>query len=44
MSDGTSTESIAKRVGARVSQPYPFRLFPGKKAIFTHGTCVAEKP
>ena len=29
---GTSTESIAKRVG--VSQPYLFRLFPGKKAIF----------
>ncbi|CAL9453020.1 hypothetical protein SUDANB6_02476 [Streptomyces sp. enrichment culture] len=29
---GTSTEMIAKRVG--VSQPYLFRLFPGKKAIF----------
>ncbi|MGV9568869.1 TetR/AcrR family transcriptional regulator [Streptomyces nigra] len=29
---GTSTESIAKRVG--VSQPYLFRLFPGKRAIF----------
>ncbi|GLP67712.1 MULTISPECIES: TetR/AcrR family transcriptional regulator [unclassified Streptomyces] len=29
---GTSTEAIAKRVG--VSQPYLFRLFPGKKAIF----------
>ncbi|MER6356558.1 TetR/AcrR family transcriptional regulator [Streptomyces sp. NPDC001634] len=29
---GTSTESIAQRVG--VSQPYLFRLFPGKKAIF----------
>ncbi|MET9850941.1 TetR/AcrR family transcriptional regulator [Streptomyces ossamyceticus] len=29
---GTSTESIARRVG--VSQPYLFRLFPGKKAIF----------
>ncbi|MFD5077492.1 TetR/AcrR family transcriptional regulator [Streptomyces sp. NPDC058371] len=29
---GTSTETIAKRVG--VSQPYLFRLFPGKKAIF----------
>ncbi|MZD04130.1 TetR family transcriptional regulator [Streptomyces sp. SID5785] len=29
---GTSTESIAKRVG--VSQPYLFRLFPGKQAIF----------
>ncbi|MFF4347901.1 TetR/AcrR family transcriptional regulator [Streptomyces sp. NPDC001530] len=30
--NGTSTEAIAKRVG--VSQPYLFRLFPGKKAIF----------
>jgi AcrR family transcriptional regulator len=29
---GTSTEAIAKRVG--VSQPYLFRLFPGKKGIF----------
>ncbi|MFB9734620.1 TetR/AcrR family transcriptional regulator [Streptomyces sp. NPDC057386] len=29
---GTSTEAIAKRVG--VSQPYLFRLFPGKKALF----------
>lgn len=29
---GTSTEVIAKRVG--VSQPYLFRLFPGKEAIF----------
>ncbi|MFE0805218.1 TetR/AcrR family transcriptional regulator [Streptomyces sp. NPDC058812] len=29
---GTSTDTIAKRVG--VSQPYLFRLFPGKKAIF----------
>jgi AcrR family transcriptional regulator len=29
---GTSTEVIAKRVG--VSQPYLFRLFPSKKAIF----------
>lgn len=29
---GTSTEAIAKRVG--VSQPYLFRLFPSKKAIF----------
>jgi AcrR family transcriptional regulator len=29
---GTSTEAIAKRVG--VSQPYLFRLFSGKKAIF----------
>jgi len=30
--DGTSTEAIARRVG--VSQPYLFRLFPDKKAIF----------
>ncbi|WP_409469199.1 TetR/AcrR family transcriptional regulator [Streptomyces sp. HC307] len=29
---GTSTEVIAKRVG--VTQPYLFRLFPGKRAIF----------
>ncbi|MER7401806.1 TetR/AcrR family transcriptional regulator [Streptomyces sp. NPDC000070] len=29
---GTSTQAIARRVG--VSQPYLFRLFPGKKAIF----------
>ncbi|WP_171167560.1 TetR/AcrR family transcriptional regulator [Streptomyces sp. I05A-00742] len=29
---GTSTEVIARRVG--VSQPYLFRLFPGKQAIF----------
>ncbi|MFE1949120.1 TetR/AcrR family transcriptional regulator [Streptomyces sp. NPDC059524] len=30
--NGTSTEAIAKRVG--VSQPYLFRLFPGKQAMF----------
>ncbi|MCT2592200.1 TetR/AcrR family transcriptional regulator [Streptomyces sp. N2-109] len=30
--EGTSTEAIARRVG--VSQPYLFRLFPGKRAIF----------
>jgi AcrR family transcriptional regulator len=29
---GTSTEAIARRVG--VSQPYLFRLFPNKRAIF----------
>ncbi|MGW7004239.1 TetR/AcrR family transcriptional regulator [Streptomyces sp. NPDC054933] len=29
---GTSTEAIARRVG--VSQPYLFRLFPGKQALF----------
>ncbi|MFD5447600.1 TetR/AcrR family transcriptional regulator [Streptomyces sp. NPDC127100] len=35
---GTSTEAIAKRVG--VSQPYLFRLFPSKKAMFL---AVAER-
>lgn len=30
--DGTSTEAIARRIG--ISQPYIFRLFPGKKALF----------
>lgn len=30
--NGTSTEAIAKRVG--VSQPYLFRLFPNKQALF----------
>jgi AcrR family transcriptional regulator len=30
--EGTATEAIARRVG--VSQPYLFRLFPSKKAIF----------
>ena len=29
---GTSTEMIAKRIG--ISQPYIFRLFPSKKALF----------
>jgi AcrR family transcriptional regulator len=29
---GTTTESIAHRAG--ISQPYIFRLFPGKKALF----------
>ncbi|MBW8798930.1 MAG: TetR/AcrR family transcriptional regulator [Streptomyces sp.] len=39
---GTSTEAIAKRVG--VSQPYLFRLFPGKKAIFAAASqrCIEE--
>jgi AcrR family transcriptional regulator len=43
---GTSTEAIAKRVG--VSQPYLFRLFRSKKAIFVtalarsiEDTCLA---
>ncbi|GAA1952041.1 TetR family transcriptional regulator [Kitasatospora viridis] len=30
--DGTSTQAIANRVG--VSQPYLFRLFPNKRALF----------
>lgn len=30
--EGTSTESIARRAG--ISQPYLFRLYPGKKALF----------
>ncbi|WP_175439306.1 TetR/AcrR family transcriptional regulator [Streptomyces vilmorinianum] len=39
---GTSTEAIAKRVG--VSQPYLFRLFPSKKAIFLAASerCLAD--
>ncbi|MET9603905.1 TetR/AcrR family transcriptional regulator [Streptomyces sp. NPDC006512] len=39
---GTSTEAIAKRVG--VSQPYLFRLFPNKQAIFLAATtrCMEE--
>ncbi|MFF0423106.1 TetR/AcrR family transcriptional regulator [Streptomyces sp. NPDC004520] len=39
---GTSTEAIARRVG--VSQPYLFRLFPGKKAIFLAASerCLAD--
>ncbi|MEU2667610.1 TetR/AcrR family transcriptional regulator [Streptomyces sp. NPDC007164] len=38
----TSTEAIAKRVG--VSQPYLFRLFPGKQAIFLAAVerCLTE--
>lgn len=35
---GTSTDAIARRVG--VSQPYLFRLFPGKLALFR---AVAER-
>src|ERR1700710_1095687 len=30
--DGTSTDSIARRAG--ISQPYLFRLYPTKKALF----------
>ncbi|KDN84831.1 TetR/AcrR family transcriptional regulator [Kitasatospora cheerisanensis] len=39
---GTSTEAIARRVG--VSQPYLFRLFPNKQAIFEAACehCVEE--
>ncbi|MFJ9607045.1 TetR/AcrR family transcriptional regulator [Kitasatospora sp. NPDC101176] len=39
---GTSTETIARRVG--VSQPYLFRLFPGKQAIFKAAAdrCIEE--
>ncbi|MFF7182113.1 TetR family transcriptional regulator [Streptomyces sp. NPDC008121] len=39
---GTSTEAIARRVG--VSQPYLFRLFPSKKAIFLAASvrCTAD--
>ncbi|MCC3769876.1 TetR/AcrR family transcriptional regulator [Streptomyces sp. UNOC14_S4] len=39
---GTSTEAIARRVG--VSQPYLFRLFPGKQAIFLAAAerCVSQ--
>jgi len=39
---GTSTEVIARRVG--VSQPYLFRLFPDKRAIFRAAAerCTAE--
>jgi len=39
---GTSTEAIARRVG--VSQPYLFRLFPNKQAIFEAAAehCIEE--
>ncbi len=39
---GTATEAIAKRVG--VSQPYLFRLFPNKEAIFlaASGRCIED--
>ena len=39
--NGTSTEAIARRVG--VSQPYLFRLFPNKQAIFLAASqhCIA---
>lgn len=39
---GTSTEAIARRAG--VSQPYLFRLFPGKRALFLAAAtrCVAD--
>ncbi|MFE6767179.1 TetR/AcrR family transcriptional regulator [Streptomyces sp. NPDC057689] len=39
---GTSTETIARRSG--VSQPYLFRLFPGKQALFLAAAtrCLAQ--
>ncbi|NGN68928.1 TetR/AcrR family transcriptional regulator [Streptomyces sp. A7024] len=39
---GTSTQTIAERVG--VSQPYLFRLFPNKRAIFLAAAlrCIEE--
>ncbi|MFE6663025.1 TetR/AcrR family transcriptional regulator [Streptomyces sp. NPDC057697] len=39
---GTSTEAIARRVG--VSQPYLFRLFPNKQAMFLAAVerCLAD--
>lgn len=39
---GTSTEAIARRVG--VSQPYLFRLFPNKQAMFLAASerCLAD--
>ncbi|MFF9073951.1 TetR/AcrR family transcriptional regulator [Streptomyces sp. NPDC014735] len=40
--DATSTEAIAKRVG--VSQPYLFRLFPNKQAMFLAAAerCISD--
>ncbi|MFG2422892.1 TetR/AcrR family transcriptional regulator [Streptomyces sp. NPDC048448] len=40
--DGTSTEAVARRAG--VSQPYLFRLFAGKRALFlaTARRCLAD--
>lgn len=40
--NGTSTEVIARRVG--VSQPYLFRLFPNKQAMFLAAAerCIAD--
>lgn len=40
--NGTSTEVIARRVG--VSQPYLFRLFPNKQAMFIAAAerCLAD--
>jgi AcrR family transcriptional regulator len=39
--EGTSTSDIAKRVG--VSQPYLFRLFPTKKALFIEACNLAAQ-
>ncbi|MFF2996131.1 TetR/AcrR family transcriptional regulator [Streptomyces sp. NPDC057950] len=40
--DGTSTEAVARRAG--VSQPYLFRLFAGKRALFLAAArrCLAD--
>ena len=40
--DGTSTEAIARRAG--ISQPYLFRLYPTKRALFVAAVerCFAE--
>lgn len=39
--DGTSTEDIAQRAG--ISQPYLFRLYPNKKALFIAAVEAAFK-
>jgi AcrR family transcriptional regulator len=39
--EGTSTSDIAKRVG--VSQPYLFRLFPTKKALFIEACLLGSR-
>ena len=38
---GTSTENVARRAG--ISQPYLFRLFPTKKALF-HQPVPCHRP
>jgi AcrR family transcriptional regulator len=39
--DGTSTQTIASRAG--ISQPYLFRLFPNKKALFIEAIQTANQ-